>query len=620
MPEWSRILQGKLMKMGVMNMNISYSLTEKNFNEITAELSQTAMGLIKADVVIRGGRIVNVNTGEIEDKKDIAIKHGRIVLVGKVEHTIGDDTTIIDATGYTLAPGFLDGHMHVESSMMTVREFTRAALPHGTTTIFMDPHEIANVLGVEGVKLMTEEGRKMPMKVYATMPSCVPAAPGFEDAGAVFGPAEIKEGMEDDRIIGLGEMMNFPGIIYGDKSAHGELQATLDAGKPITGHYSIPDLEIGLQAYAAAGIASCHESTTKEDALARMRLGMYAKMREGSAWHDVKETVRSITENNIDTRYAVLVTDDVHPHTLKELGHIDHVLRRAIRQGVNPITAIQMVTINTAQCFQVDRHLGSISPGRCADIVFISDLVEVAVDKVMVDGKIAAEQGKMSIELPLYTYPEEARHSVHLKEKLKPEHFVIKAPEKVTSVKAHVIEIIEAHVGTHHRVIEMEVVDGQPLPKESDDVAKVMVMERHGGPGTFGLGYVKGFGLKSGAVASTVAHDSHNLLIVGMNDEDMVLAGNALAEAGGGMIAVKDGKILALLPLPIAGLMSDRTLEEVSANVAQLDQAWKELGCNLVSPFMTMALISLPVLPELRLTNRGLVDCLNFKMLDAVVE
>lgn len=601
-------------------MNISYSLTEKNYHEITAELSQTAMGILKADTVIKGGRVVNVNTGEIMKNQDISIKHGRIVLVGTAEHTIGENTRVINAAGYYLVPGFLDGHLHVESSMLSVGEFTRAILPHGTTTIFMDPHEIANVLGMQGVRMMIDEGRGMPMKVYATMPSCVPAAPGFEDAGARFGPADIAEGMQDDRIVGLGEMMNFPGVIYGDKDAHGELQATLDADKIITGHYSIPDLQIGLPAYAAAGVASDHESTTREDALARMRLGMYAKLREGSAWHDVKETVRAITEENIYTRYAVLVTDDVHPHTLMELGHLDHVVRRAIKQGVNPITAIQMVTINTAQCFHVDRHLGSISPGRCADIVFLTDLAEVKVARVMVDGKLVAEEGKMLAPIPAFTYPEEARHSVHLKEKLTPQHFAISAPAGADMVKAHVIEIIEAHVGTYHRVIEMKVADGQPDFRGAGDIAKAMVMERHGGPGSYGIGYVKGFGLKSGAVASTVAHDSHNLLIVGTNDQDMALAGNHLAEMGGGMIAVRDGQVLASLPLPIAGLMSDKPMEEVALAVARLDEAWKELGCTMVSPFMTMALISLPVLPELRLTNRGLVDCLNFTMLPSLLD
>jgi adenine deaminase len=309
----------------------------------------------------------------------------------------------------------------------------------------MDPHEIANVLGVKGVKLMVDEGRAMPLKVYATMPSCVPAAPGFEDAGAVLGPSEIAEALKDDRIIGLGEMMNFPGTIYGDPQVHSELKAALEAGKPITGHFAIPDLEISLQAYAAAGVLSCHEGTTKEDALARMRLGMYAKLREGSALHDVKEGVRAITENHIDSRYALLVTDDVHPHTLMELGHIDYVLRQAIKQGLNPVTAIQMATLNTAQCFHVDRHLGSISPGRCADIVFLSDLAEVKVDRVMADGKLVAGQGQMLVPLPSFEYPPEARHSVYLREKLTPRHFVIKAPEGAETVKVRVMEIIEAH-------------------------------------------------------------------------------------------------------------------------------------------------------------------------------
>lgn len=587
----------------------------KDFQEKTAELAQTAMGILKADTVIRGGRIINVNTCEIEENKDVAIKHGRIVLVGNAAPAIGEQTKIIDASGYTLAPGFLDGHLHVESSMVTLREFTRAVLPQGTTCIVMDPHEIANVFGLEGVKMMVEEGQAMPLKVFATMPSCVPAAPGFEDAGAIIGPAEIEEALQDSRIIGLGEMMNYPAVISGDAQVHAELKVTLNAGKPVTGHYASADLEKGLQAYAAAGILSCHESTTREDALARMRLGMYAKLREGSAWQDVKETVRAITENKVDSRYAVLVTDDVHPHTLLAKGHLNHVIRQAIRQGVNPVTAIQMATINPAQCFGLDRHLGSISPGRCADIVFLRDLAEVTVEKVMIDGEIIAEQGRMLAEISSVSYPEKFRSSVHLSHKLKSGDFIIKAPEGRTTVRAHVIEIKEAQAGTLHRVIEMGTAQGQVCPDITADIAKVMVLERHGGPGNYGLGYVKGFQMKSGAVASTVAHDGHNLIIIGVNDADMALAGNTLADLGGGMSTVRDGKVLAILPLPIAGLMSDRPVEEVAGMVTQLDKAWKELGCSLASPFMTMALLSLPVIPELRLTNRGLIDCLNFSFL-----
>ncbi|MCG8525648.1 MAG: amidohydrolase family protein, partial [Opitutales bacterium] len=419
---------------------------------VTRLLAATAMGNEKADTVVRGGKIVNVNTGEIEEGKDIAVKCGRIVLVGDVEHTVGAETKIIDASGYYLTPGFMDGHVHVESSMVTVTQFARAVLPSGTTTIFMDPHEIANVLGIDGVKLMIEEGKRLPLRVYATMPSCVPAAPGFEDAGASFGPEEVVDAMEWDRIIGLGEMMNFPGVIYGDENAHGILKATLESGKVMTGHYSVPDINKGLQAYVATGIASCHESTTKEDALARMRLGMYAKMREGSAWHDVKATVKAITENNLDTRFAVLVSDDVHPHTLLELGHLDHVVRRAIQEGVNPITAIQMVTINTAQCFNVERFMGRISPGCYADILFIKDLAAVDVEKVMVEGKIVSENKQLKVPLQTFEYPERATNSVHLKEKLEPKHFEIKVPGERKTARVHVMEIIEAHVGTRHKI------------------------------------------------------------------------------------------------------------------------------------------------------------------------
>ncbi len=592
------------------------------FAAVTEDLSAAAMGLIAADCVLKNGKIINVHTGEIESGKDIAVKHGRVVLVGDAAHTVGNETEIVDAEGYYLSPGFLDGHVHIESSMVTVTQFSRAVVPRGTTTVFMDPHEIANVLGMRGVQLMIDEGDPLPLKVLATMPSCVPSAPGFEDAGAVFGPDEIARGMEMEEIVGLGEMMNFPGVIHGDKNVHQELAATLLRGKVITGHYSIPDIEIGLQAYAAAGIASCHEGTSKEDALARMRLGMYAKMREGSAWHDVKANVKAITEENVDTRYGVLVSDDVHPHTLLEVGHLDHVVRRAIQEGVNPITAIQMVTLNPAQCFQVDRFMGSIAPGRYADILFIEDLAQVDVKKVMVDGRLVAEDGKLTAELPSFEYPETAVSSVRLPEKLTPSKFSLSAGdlEDGAPAKVHVMEIMEAQVGTKHQVYEIPVIEGELRAYPEKDILKVASLERHSGSGSFGLGFVSGFGIKAGAVASTVAHDSHNLLIMGANEGDMAAAGNELAKQGGGMIAVKDGEILAQLHLEIAGLMSNRPVEAVRDEVDALTRAWQQLGCDIVSPFMTMALLSLPVLPELRIANRGLVDTLNFQIIDVLAE
>lgn len=604
-----------------------YKLFRRPLAELTQKLVAAAMGREPADLVIRKGILVNVHTGEILPDTDVAVKYGRIVRVGDASDLVGHDTEVIQGEGFYLVPGFLDGHVHVESSMVTVTQFARAVLPHGTTGIFMDPHEIANVLGLPGVQVMLEEGRHLPLKVFATVPSCVPAAPGFEDAGATFGASEIREAMGWQGIAGLGEMMNFPGVLSGNPEVHAEIQATLDAGKIVTGHYSIPDVGKGLQAYIAAGISSCHESTRKEDALARLRYGMYAKLREGSAWLDVKATIKAITESRIDSRHAILVSDDVHPDTLLSVGHLDHVVKRAIEEGLDPIRAIQMVTINTAECFGMDRDLGSIAPGRYADILMLRDLADVAVSRVIADGVLIAEDGSLLVDMPAVEYPDFVRHSVHLKRSLQSQDFEVKAGRfsdgtsgwngKV--VRARVMKVMEGKVGTENIILELSVEDGGIISASKEhDVAKIAVVERHHATGTMGLGFVKGFGFDRGAVASTVAHDSHNLLIVGMNDEDMAYAGNVLAQCEGGMVAVDRGRVLALVELPIAGLQSDRPVEEVSRQVESLARAWKELGCQLVSPFMTMALLSLPVLPELRLTNRGLVDTLAFKFVDLV--
>lgn len=592
-----------------------------NLSEVTRELVLVAQGINKAQLVIKNGHLINVNTGEILENTDVAITHGRIAFVGDASHTIGENTEVIDATGLYLSPGFMDGHIHVESSMLSVKEYAKAVIPHGTTTIYMDPHEIGNVLGVKGVKLMIEDGKDVPLRVYTAMPSCVPATPGFEDAGATINAEDIRASMAWDSVAGLGEMMNFPGVLSGDDGIHEELIATLEANKTITGHYSMPETGMGLNAYIASGVRCCHESVRKEDALAKMRLGMYVQLREGSAWHDVKETVRSITENNIDTRFATLVSDDTHPDTLITKGHMDHIVRRAIEEGVNPITAIQMVTINVADCFNMNRDLGSISPGKYADILLLKDLARVQVDKVIINGELVAKEHKVCVDIKQSNYPDFAKNTMNIGKVLEKSDFEVLAPKnKKDEVLVNVMEIIEAKVGTYARKYNLPVEDGIVKNDLSKDIIKAAVIERHNATGTMGKGYVTGLGIKEGAVASTVAHDSHNLLIVGTNDEDMALAGNTLAEAGGGMVAVKNGKIIALNPLPIAGLMSEEDAETVSKRVEKIDHAWKELGCDLVSPFMTMALISLAVLPELRLTNRGLFDTVNFKQVDIFAE
>ena len=598
---------------------VVYAAQRRELWEVTQTLVNAAMGREKADVVIRNGTLVNVHTAEIQEGIDVAIKAGRVVLIGDADHTIGDKTEVIDANGCYLLPGLMEGHVHIESSMITPTQFARAVVPHGTTTVFIDNHELANVLGMEGVKLMMEEARGLPLKIYLAVPSCVPALPGFEDAGAVIGPAEIEEAMRWDHVAGLGEMMNMPGVLAADEAVHSMLGATLGAGKVVTGHYSISETEQGLQAYIAAGISSCHESTRKEDALAKLRLGMYVMLREGSAWRDLKETIRAITETGVDSRHAMLVTDDTHSGTLINVGHMNHVVKRAIEEGLEPVRAVQMATINVAEYFRLGHDLGSISPGKCADIIFVRDLEKMQVDKVLVDGVLVAEGGRMRVELPEFTYPTSAQSSVRLARRLTKEDFVIRAPDGANRVTVRVIEVPEGPVVTRHLRIERPVVGGSVATSVQHDLLKVASVERHRATGQIGLGFVKGFHLQAGAVASTVAHDSHNLLIMGTNDADMAFAGNKLAEIGGGMVAVRDGEVLALVPLPIAGLMSQEAVEVVNEQVQALAQAWKELGCELVSPFMTMSILALPVIPELRITNRGLVDTVQFAPVDVVV-
>lgn len=586
--------------------------------EVSQTLAAVAGGTVPAELVITHANLINVCTHEIQEDTSVAISCGRIAMVGDVSHCIGPDTEVVDAAGQYLAPGFLDGHIHVESSMMGAGGYAKAVIPHGTVGIYMDPHEICNVLGLDGVKCMLEDAARTPLKAMLTTPSCVPAVPGFEDTGSFIGPSEVAETMTWKECVGLGEMMNFPGILGSSDHAHGITGETLKAGKIVTGHYSMPETGKGLNAYIASGVRCCHESTRMEDALEKMRLGMYAMFREGSAWHDLKEVAKSITEHKIDTRFAILISDDTHPHTLTSQGHLDHIVRRAVEEGIDVITAIQMVTINCAQCFQMDHDFGSIAPGKCADMVLLNNLDDIQVTKVWIDGDLVAQDGKMMKEFAPYSYPDWATHSMHVGETITKDTFKIPASKDQVTVRA--IEVIPAKVGSFERHVTLQAKDGYLESDPSQDVLKTVVFERHHNTGKKGFGFVKGFGITCGAMASTVAHDAHNLLVIGTNDEDMALAANTLIECGGGMVAVKDGKVLGVVPLPIAGLMNDKPLEEMSQMVETLEGAWAEIGCTMPSPFMTMALIPLACLPELRLTDRGLVDCTTFQFVPLEVE
>ncbi len=589
----------------------------KTLAEVGRRLTAVALGREKAQLVIRGARLVNVCTCEIQDNIDVAVAYGRIALVGKADHCIGDETTVIEADGRYLTPGFLDGHIHVESSMLGVGEYARAVVPRGTTGIYMDPHEICNVLGLDGVKHMMEDAARTPLKTMVTTPSCVPAVPGFEDTGAEILACDIEETMTWDTVVGLGEMMNFPGILSGEENAHDEVAATLAADKVVTGHYSIPDTGAGLNAYIASGVSCCHESTRAEDALEKIRRGMYAMIREGSAWHDLAEVSHAVTEQDIDTRFVCLISDDTHPHTLMEDGHLDHILRRAVAEGIDPLKALQMVTLNTATCFRMQHDFGSVTPGKCADLVLLEDLKNFRISEVFIDGQHVASEGRLLTDMKPYRYPRSDLNSVHLDKLQNTKGLAIPASQpNAETARVRVVEIVPARVGTVERFLNLPVQKGLIEADPDQDVLKAIVFERHKRTGRTGLGFVKGFGIRDGAMASTVAHDAHNLLVIGSNDQDMMLAANTLIESGGGMCVVRGGEVLGHVALPIAGLMSEKNAEQLAEEVAAMDQAWRALGSTIASPFMTMALIPLACLPELRLTNRGLVDCRTFEFVE----
>ncbi len=576
--------------------------------EVTRELTAVCMGREHADLVVRGGRLVDVHTREVLDGADIAVAHGRVAMFGDVSHTVGPETETIDAEGAYLVPGLVDTHLHVESVMVTVTRFAEAVLPHGTTTAFIDNHEMANVFGLEGMRWMLEEGRGLPLKVYLAVPSCVPALPGFEDAGAVLGPAEIREALGWEGAAGLGEMMNMPGVIEGDPDVHAAIAATLRLGKPVTGHWSLAGVrDHRLQAYIAAGVDSCHETTSREDALAKLRAGMWVQFREGSTFRDVAALAAVLTEDGVDPRHCLLVTDDVLPDTIVADGHMDRVVRHAIEAGIDPLVSIQMATLNGAEYFNLRHELGSIAPGRLADILFVESLSDFRPHRVLADGR------EVGGELPAYAYPPQAYRSIRLARPLTEDDLRIAAAGESAAVRA--IGVASGSVTTEHVVLELPVVEGEVRASVELDVAKVASIERHGGPGTVGLGFVTGLGLRRGAVASSIAHDNHNLLVAGVTDADMLFAVERLAAAGGGMVAVADGEVLGLVELPIAGLMSDRPVAELARQTLALEEAYRRLGSPVENPAMIFSFLSLGVIPALRLTNRGLVDGITFELL-----
>ena len=588
--------------------------------DVAPRLVAVAAGRAPADLVLRNLSLVNVQSREILDGWQVAVAEGRFAYVGPdASHCIGEGTEVVDAGGRFLIPGLCDGHMHIESGMLTPAEFAAAVIPHGTTTMFTDPHEIANVLGLEGVRMMHDEALMQPVSIFTQMPSCAPSAPGLETTGHPITAEEVAEAMAWPGIIGLGEMMNFPGVIAGDAQMLAEMAATMRAGKTVGGHYASPDKGIPFHAYLAGGAADDHEGTAESDSIARVRQGMRSMMRLGSAWYDVESQITAVTEKGLDPRNFILCTDDCMAGTLVNDGHMDRVVRHAIACGCDPVVALQMATVNTASHFGLERELGSIAPGRRADMILTSDLASLPIEVVWARGVKVAEDGALLVDCPHYDWPDRARATVHLGRERTAADFEIAAPEGANTVRAKVIGVVENQAPTKALTADLPVIDG--LVEGEDGVAQIALVERHKGTGGTTNGFVSGFGYGPGmAMASTVAHDSHHMIVVGTDREMMARAANRLGEIGGGVTVWKDGAELALVPLPIAGLMSDAPAAEVAAAAEAMMAAMRDCGCTLNNAYMQHSLLALVVIPELRISDLGLVDVTTFQLTDLFEE
>jgi adenine deaminase len=562
------------------------------------ERIRIASGEGMADLLIKNGRVVNVFSGQIE-RKDVAIFEG--IIIGFGDYRV---RKVIDVKGDFLCPGLIDGHVHIESSMVTLPEFARAVLPNGTTSVVIDPHEIANVMGLKGIRFMAESARGIPLNVFIMAPSCVPATP-METSGAVLRATDIKSLLKEPGIIGLAEMMNFPGVIYRDPEVLKKIDHA--KGKRVDGHAPLLSGK-GLYAYLTAGIRSDHECTTLKEAKEKMDNGMWIMIREGTTARNLKDLLPLVTPKN--SRRFFFVTDDRHPKQLLEWGHINSMVKSAIQWGIDPILAIQMATLNAAEYFRLD-DLGAIAPGYRADIITFDHLGRFQIKKVFKDGVLVAEDGKM-ISRSIATLPlsKKGIHgSVRIKA-IKKDAFFLRSDQSL----AKVIQLIPDQIVTKKVMKKIILRDGEAYPNVKEDISKIVVAERHRATGNIGIGFVQGFGLKKGAIGSSVAHDSHNLVIVGTNDQDILKAVMTMKTMGGGLVAVSDGKVLASLPLPIAGLMTEAPVSQVNLRLETLYKAAKSLGCKLPDPFMTLSFLSLPVIPELKLTDKGLVDVNQFKI------
>jgi len=559
-----------------------------------------------ADLLIHGN-LVNVYSGNIAESY-IGIKDRRIIYVGRKRVRAAK---IIDVDSKFILPAYIDGHVHIESSLVSPSQFAIAVIPRGTCCVIADPHEIANVCGVEGIKFMIEDSLRTPLKVYFMIPSCVPAT-NLETSGAKIGLKEIEELKKNKWILGLGEVMNFPGVIKGEEEVISKIKAC--EGMVIDGH--APGLRgEELCAYIAAGVMSDHESVTFEEAEEKLSLGMWVMIREGSTAKNLSELAGIASKGCLGR--VMLVTDDRHADDLLREGHLDYVLKRAVEEGIDPVDAVRMVTVKPAEYFGLHR-LGAISPGKAANIVVTDDLKEFKAEMVLIDGKIVAKKGRYLGSIGKPTIKRNVERTVHVG-RLSPEDIKVSYCGSEEKVKVMAIKVIPNQIITDKMICELPVKNGEVFSDIERDILKICVVERHHSSGRIGKGFVHGFGLKEGALASTVAHDSHNIVAIGVNDHAICSAVNRIREINGGLVAVSGDEIKCELPLPIAGLMSEDKIQIVAEKMEDLNKTASELGCVLKSPFMALSFLALPVIPKLKITDFGLIDVERMKVIDLFV-
>ena len=564
----------------------------------TIQMVKVARGDAKADLVLKNCMVVNVFTGEI-DRGDIAVYDGYIAGVGEYHGKIE-----IDVQGKYVSPGFIDGHVHIESSMLTPPQFAKSVIVKGTTTVVADPHEIANVCGIAGIEFMLDSSEELPLDVFIMLPSCVPST-DFENSGAILTADDLVPLKKRDRVLGLGEMMNYPGVVRGNRDVHRKLEDFKDVR--IDGHS--PGLTgKELNAYISTGVRTDHECTTVEEMTEKLSKGMYIHIREGSATRNLKTLIKGVNRNNL--RRIMFCTDDKHPKNIKNEGHINFNVKKAVRNGINAIEAITMATLNTAECYSLSDR-GAIAPGFKADMVVLNDLEAFEVDKVFKAGKLVAEEGIALFEAPPYK-DERVLDTVRLKKGME-----INFDMPLESDIVKVIQIVSDNIVTKKVIRKVETKNGLYCNNPKLDILKLAVIERHKGTGNIGIGLVEGYGLRNGAIALTIAHDSHNIIVIGDNDTDMLAAVSELRKCKGGMTISSGGKILGTLVLEVGGLMTDSPIEEVEEKIDLMNEIALSLGVSRnLDPFITLSFLALPVIPEIKLTDKGLFDVNSFGFIE----